>query len=164
MPITPPQPPANMRTVIDDPQMGTPNSMPLAALNNNQLTAPSLMGADAIPFSVTLTGGTQTLTLGFPNITARAGNLNPINPTLGYGTGMTVPPNQIAIFFTLVQTMVPGVAIAVDGQGVDTNGTVHPGPFLGGSNYQKFQVVMTFPAGTGIVSGWIVGLLMLSAG
>jgi hypothetical protein len=102
--------------------------------------------------------------LGFPSLVKRNNLNNPINPTQATGTPLVVAVSDRVCLLTLVQSMAPGVAIAVEGQAVDAEGTVYPGPFIGPGTYQKLQVVLTIPAGAGSIQGWIVGLMSLSVG
>jgi hypothetical protein len=141
-----------------------PNVSTNATLPNSLQKAATLLGCDAIPFSYTLTGSVQTFTLGFPSLVQRNNLNNPINPTQATGTTLTISPGQMGVLLTLVQSMTPGITIAVEGQAVDPNAIVYPGPFIGPGTYQKLQVVLTLPAGSGAVTGWVVGLLTLSLG
>ena len=130
-----------------------------ATLTDALQNAPALLGVDAIPFSYTLTGSPQTFTLGFPSLVKRDNLANPINPTQAIGTPLVVAVSNRILLLTLVQSMTAGVAIAVEGQAVDAAGVIYPGPFIGPGTYQKLEVILTLPAGSGTVSGWVVGYL-----
>jgi hypothetical protein len=165
----PPQPSPNIRRITTNFSLAegvfqTPSNTTVATLPSNQATGPTVLGFDAVPFSVVLSGVPQQAIPTFGQLAQRNNQANPLNVTQNYSNPVVVSLSDRLLFMCVVQTITPGIAIAVEGQATDSNGVVRPGPFLGPGTYKSFQAVLTVPPGSGTISGWVLGMLLLSTG
>lgn len=142
-----------------------PDNTTLATSLNSTVGAPQNLGCDAASFSVAQNSGANvSVTVTFKNLINRQNTNNPVDPTQSYGADYTVLSKDRLLFFAVLQTTTPGVAVSVQPQALGKDGTVVPGPFLGPNTYYGFQAVVTVPPGSGTVTGMVVGLAFLSVG
>lgn len=133
-----------------------PSNTTLTTANVPNDNATSLIGADAIQFTIPSTG---SISMYFPNLPVRNNKLNPVNPYNFSQTPFTVLPQDTLIFFAIPQ----GSTTPVDVQpfGKLQSFVQVPGPFLGSETYAGFGATVSGPVGA---KGTIFAMLLLQRG
>lgn len=148
-----------------------------AATQNLPFVGPTqLVGCDATPFTIALSGGSSTITLPFYNLPLRTHGNVITSPSVLQPFRNTPPKTFIQPMSTLLYEVQPmnivapaGVRIDCTPDAIDSNGIVCPGPFLGGGrSYNNFRVHVTASTTnktqTGKITGYVIGRLHLSSG
>lgn len=133
-----------------------PTNTTLTTANVPNDNATSLIGADAVQFTIPPVGHVSLL---FPNLPVRNNKVNPLNPFLVSQTPFTVLAQDSLIFFAIPQGGTTPVECKPYGQ-INAYSQA-PGPFLGSGTYTGFGVTITGAEGT---TGTIFAMLIMQRG